>query len=412
MDADEMAALCRAVAEIAAEPLARARTLPAAAYTSPAFYRTEERKLFRAGWLCIAHVSEVPAAGDCLAVDMLNEPLVVTHDAGGQIHVLSRVCSHRNMDMFPLADGFPRRFQAAHLICAYHSWSFEMDGRLRSCPQMQEAEGFERRDWPLIKLRSGVWNGFVFVNFDGMAPPLAEIYDDLDPLLAPWRIAEMQIAISMDWDCAFNWKVMVENWMESYHHIGAHRITLNPIMPGQNTWTEPEHPYFVHAHLPFTEALRAKIDATKARGGQPTAFRPIAEASDAQSKEWGLFVGHPFFMFLTMPDRLLWYRLFPLAPDHCRLQTMTLISPEAMAAPNIAAALEEETRLLRDFHAEDMEVNRAMQLGLNSRFTRHGRLSHLEEPVWLIQRHLAARLADRWPQRAVRAPYYGPGAAA
>ena len=39
------------------------------------------------------------------------------------------------------------------------------------------------------------------------------------------------------------------------------------------------------------------------------------------------------------------------------------------------------------------------------------RAFHLEEPVWLIQRNLAARLADKWLQRTARAPYYGPRAA-
>lgn len=412
MASEDIPALCRLISASAAEPLAKARSLPAGAYISPEFYKLEERKLFRTGWLCVAHVSEIPEMGDCLALDMLSEPLVVTRDVSGGVHVLSRVCPHRNLDMFPLENGFPRRFHTAHLVCAYHSWSFEMDGALRSCPHMQEAEGFTKQDWPLTELRSGVWNGFVFVNFDGKAAPLAETYGDLDELLEPWCFEEMRIAISMDWDCAFNWKVMVENWMESYHHIGAHRTTLNPIMPGQNTWTEPEHPFYVHAHLPFTAKLRAEIDALKERGEPPAGFAPIEGISDEQSKEWGLFVGHPFFMFLTMPDRLLWYRLFPLGPDHCRLQTMTLVSGEAMAASNIAATLEEEVKLLRDFHVEDMEVNRAVQAGLNSSFARPGPLSHLEEPVWLIQRHLAARLQDTWPERTTRAPYYGPRAAA
>lgn len=412
MASDEISALCTRITETAALPLAKARSLPAGAYISPEFYALEEQKLFRAGWLCVAHISEIPEAGDCLALDLLNEPLVVTRDAAGAVHVLSRVCPHRNLDMFPLENGFPRRFHTAHLVCAYHSWSFEMDGKLRSCPHMQEAEGFSKQDWPLSALCSGVWNGFVFVNFDSAAPPLGEVYGDLDDLLAPWKFQEMQIAISMDWDCAFNWKVMVENWMESYHHIGAHRTTLNPIMPGQNTWTEAEHPFYVHAHLPFTAKLRSEIDSLKASGAQPAGFTPVKNVSDEQSKEWGLFVGHPIFMFLTMPDRLLWYRLFPLGPDHCRLQTMTLISREAMASPNIDATLEEEVKLLRDFHLEDMEVNRAVQAGLHSSFAKQGPLSHLEEPVWLIQRHLAARIHNGWPERAARAPYYGPRAAA
>ncbi len=405
---DEISALCVRVAETASVPLARARSLPAGAYLSAGFYELEEQKLFRAGWLCVARVSEVSQTGDCLALDMLGEPLVVTRDAAGNVHVLSRVCPHRNLDMIALENGFPRRLHAAHLVCAYHSWSFEMDGKLRSCPHMQQAEGFAKQDWPLGEVRSEIWNGFVFVNFDGTAPPLVEVYGDLDELLAPWRFEEMQIVISMDWDCAFNWKVMVENWMESYHHIGAHRTTLNPIMPGQNTWTEPEHPFYVHAHLPFTAKFCAEIDAAKVRGDQPAGFMLIDGITSTQTKEWGLFVGHPFFMFLTMPDRLLWYRLFPLGAEHCRLQTMTLVTREAMVSPNFAATLEAEKELLRNFHVEDMEVNRAVQAGLKSSFARQGPLSHLEEPVWLIQRHLAARLNGGWPQRVVRGPYYGP----
>jgi hypothetical protein len=73
--------------------------------------------------------------------------------------------------------------------------------------------------------------------------------------------------------------------------------------------------------------------------------------------------------------------------------------------------VEAETGLLREFHTEDMVVNKAVQDGLNSRLAVRGRLSHLEESVWLIQRYLAARLAGTYPAQAARAPYYGPRAA-
>jgi hypothetical protein len=52
---------------------------------------------------------------------------------------------------------------------------------------------------------------------------------------------------------------------------------------------------------------------------------------------------------------------------------------------------------MRDFHLEDMMVNTAMQRGLSSSKAVRGRLSHLEEPVWLIQRYLAARAEGRYP---------------
>ena len=113
-------------------------------------------------------------------------------------------------------------------------------------------------------------------------------------------------------------------------------------------------------------------------------------------------------MFLTMPDRLLWYRLLPLGAGRCRLQTMTLVSRETLDSPDLERMIEAETPLLRDFHVEDMVVNKAVQDGLNSAYAVRGRLSHLEEPVWLIQRYLAARLAGSYPQKAERKPYYGP----
>jgi phenylpropionate dioxygenase-like ring-hydroxylating dioxygenase large terminal subunit len=383
----------------AALPLAQAQVLPREAYTSEDFFTLEEAHVFRAGWLCIAHVSELPENGDYLAIDIINEPLVVTRGRDGVVRVLSRICAHRAMDILPDTEGFPHRGNAAALTCPYHFWTYELDGHLRGCPHMQNAAAFQKADWPLTALHSEIWNGFVFVNFDGKAVPVAEHYAGLDTLLAPWRIAEMGIAISMDWDCAFNWKIMVENWIESYHHIGAHSTTLNRIMPGQNTWIEAEHPHFIHAHLPYTEQFEAS-----------PGFLPIAGLAEAQQKEWGLFVGYPCFMFLTMPDRLLWYRLLPLGAGRCRLQTMTLVSRATLNSPDLPKMIEAETPLLRDFHLEDMVMNSGVQKGLRSRYAVRGRLSHLEEPVWLIQRYLAARLRGELPEKAARKPYYGPRA--
>ena len=407
---DDLTMLTADIATTAALPLTQAQVLPRGAYTSEAFYKLEEERIFRAGWLCIAHVSELPNSGDYLALDIINEPLVVTRGKDGVIHVLSRICAHRAMDIMPDTADFPRRGYAVALICPYHFWTYGLDGALRGCPHMQNAAGFEKKDWPLTEIRSEIWNGFVFVNFDGKAAPVASHYADLDALLAPWRIAEMGVAISMNWECDFNWKIMVENWMESYHHIGAHSTTLNRIMPGQNTWIGAEHPHFIHAHLPYTAELQAEVAAAQVRGEAMPGFLPISGLEEEQQKEWGLFVGYPCFMFLTMPDRVLWYRLLPLGAGRCRLQTITLVSRETLESPDLPAMIEAETPLLRDFHLEDMAMNTGVQKGLRSRYAVRGRLSHLEEPVWLIQRYLAARLRGGLPEKAARKPYYGPRA--
>lgn len=402
----ELAALAADIAATAALPLAQARTLPAAAYTSEAWFEVERKTLFEAGWLCVAHVSQVPDAGAYLAVDLLGEPMVVVRDKAGVIRVLSRVCAHRAMDIMPPGGDTPDKGRRGSLTCPYHAWTYNLDGSLRGCAQMQDAAGFEKNDWPLRAFRSEVWQGFVFVNLDGQAEPLAAQYADFAEAIAPWDCAGLDLAIEMTWDCPFNWKVMVENWMESYHHIGAHARTLNVTMPGEKTWSEAEHPHFIKAHLPYTPAMRAALAA-----GEVPGFPPIEGLSDEQGHEWGLYLGHPCFMLLTTHDRVIWYRLLPDGAERCRLLTTTLVRPEARQAADAPAVLASETEMLRAFHTEDMAVNAAVQRGLHSRMAVRGRLSHLEEPIWLIQRHLAARVAGGYPEKAARAPYYGPRAA-
>ena len=126
--------------------------------------------------MCIAHVSEVKAPGDFLALELLGEPLLVVRDRAGVVRVLSRVCAHRAMDIMPEGFSFPRTGKASVLLCPYHHWTYNLDGSVRGCAQMQEAECFDKKDWRLKEFRSEIWKGFVFVNLDGSAPPLAEHY--------------------------------------------------------------------------------------------------------------------------------------------------------------------------------------------------------------------------------------------
>jgi phenylpropionate dioxygenase-like ring-hydroxylating dioxygenase large terminal subunit len=387
------------VASTAALPLDRARSLPKAAYTDDDFYAAEKVKLLSAGWMCIAHVSQLKNAGDFLAVDLLDEPLVVVRGQDQVVRVLSRVCVHRGMDLMPEGTSIARRGTTRTLLCPYHFWSFDLSGQLVGCPHMEGATGFDRKDWRLPEIRSEIWNGFVFVNLDGAASPLSEQYADFDRVIAPWNVAEMEVVITLDWDCAFNWKVMVENWMESYHHLGAHNQTLNVTMPAQNTWTEPARPYFVQCHLPFKPSVAEFIAAALAEGRKQPGFTPVPGLAVEQHTEWGVFVGYPCFMFLTAADRVLWYRLLPLSSGRCALQTMTLVTRDAMAAPDYAETLVAETKMLRDFHQEDMLVNAGVQRGLRSAAFQPGRLSHLEEPVWQFQQYLARHLAPNRPTR-------------
>jgi phenylpropionate dioxygenase-like ring-hydroxylating dioxygenase large terminal subunit len=382
--------IIRDLTAAAALPLPLARTLHPSAYFDADYFVAEKHRVLNSGWLCAAHVSQLKETGAFVPVDFLDEPVLILGGEDGEIRAFSRVCPHRGADI--LLDGEETgcgQFRGV-VTCGYHRWAFGLDGRLRAAPQMQKADGFWEQEWRLAPIRSAIWHGFVFVNLDAMAPPLEKFFSDLGAFVAPWNMQALELVISMNWECRFNWKVMIENWIESYHHLGSHSKTLNRMMPARDTWTEQPYPAFIHAHLPLTGREAAPVLEAIRQNVAGAGFLPLPGLSPQVQAEWNLFVGFPCFMLLLSRDRVIWYRLQPISAEYCRLTTTTLVSRESLAMPDYPHVLEAETQMLRDFHTEDMVVNEAVQRGLRSRHVVRGRLSHLEEPVWQFHRQLAA----------------------
>ncbi|MEM1442729.1 MAG: aromatic ring-hydroxylating dioxygenase subunit alpha [Verrucomicrobiota bacterium] len=398
------------IGRLADLPFEDSTTLPAQAYTSQEMFDWEVENIFRKEWYCLAHVSQIPEIGDFVNVDLLGEPLLVVRDKSEKIHVHSRVCPHRGMDIMPPGFGHDGHNPAearngesdcGHtriFMCPYHSWTFELDGNLKACAEMQEARGFNRDEWSLRTYRSEVWNGFIFVNLDGDAPrSVAEQYAGLGDHLEKWNLADMELVFAREWDCPFNWKVLAENFMESYHHAGAHSKTLNPMMPARDTWTEEEKAHYIRCHLPFKPRLREKIANMESNGEQWDVFPPVPGVTGEDRNEWGLFLGFPTFKFVVTADSAIWYRTQPLGPDRMRLMTTMLVPKSTVSHPNFSEMLKEGIDLSVSFHLEDMEVCMAVQRGYYSSGYQRGRLSHLEKPIWFIHRYLAARARGTWP---------------
>jgi phenylpropionate dioxygenase-like ring-hydroxylating dioxygenase large terminal subunit len=391
-------------------PLELSRTLPGDVYISEEFYAWEITNVFKPGWFCVAHVSQIPNNGDFLRLDLLGEPLIVVRGKDAAVRVLSRVCPHRGMDILPPyfnredfvspAQGRNGDSSVGHtrlFLCPYHSWTFELNGQLKACPEMHQATDFCRDEIALAEHRSAIWNGFVFINFDGTAPALDSWLAEMNADFGDWNAAEMKLVISREWDCPFNWKVLSENFMESYHHAGAHLKTLQPLMPARDTWNEQERSGYIRCHLPYKHSLLDQWDEQARAGAHPFGFPTIERLPAWKKRECGLFMAFPAFLTFTLPDRLVWYRLQPIGPHRMKLLTTVLVPETTTTHSNFEEMLERETKMLIDFHAEDMEMCTAIQRGMYSMSAPRGRLSHLEMSVWLLQRFLAARARGTWP---------------
>lgn len=340
-------------AEVADRPEA-ALALPGEAYVDRDVFAAEQARVFRAGWAPVARVSDVARPGDYLSVDLGGAPLVVTND-GGTLRVLSRVCRHRGM---PVAEG---RGSAKALTCPYHLWRYDLDGRLAAAPGMERSAVFDRADCALPQMRSEVWGGWIFVNLEGQASPLAPQLGGLAERLGEIRPERMVTADVLTFPSPWNWKVMVENFLESYHHIGPHRDSLQKSNPGLSTYEGAASDLFtVLENPPADESHGAFVVA---------AIFPLT------------------LMFFTEGETPLgvWYELADIETDHFTLKIHLLAPPEFAAVPEFVALYREQVTAI---HLEDVPACQGVQQGVASPLYRPGPLSHLEQPLWRFHRHL------------------------
>lgn len=190
------------------------------------------------------------------------------------------------------------------------------------------------------------------------------------------------------WPSGFNWKVLAENFMEPYHHMGSYSKSLEPMLPAKGCWTEPPTDHYCAAHLPVRDAMLEESDGGRAL----CTFQPFPGMTEDDYRHWWAFLGFPTFLMFNALDRFYWYRLIPTSPTTSSLMTMMFVHPDAMDAEDYAATLEKEIDLIVSVHTEDIEACVGIQRGMASVGYAAGRLSHLEEPIWQIQRYLARHI--------------------
>ena len=201
-------------------PLGTAQTLPPTAYRSADVFSREADQIFYKEWICVARVEQLPNPGDYLRVDVLRQPLILARQPDDTLHAMSALCAHRSMPL--ITEGG----NATHFQCPYHLWRYDSLGNLVSKPLMADVEVPEDCRLPTVRVET--WQGFVFVNLDADAAPLGPRLGPLDAIVAPYRMQDMVWVSSTQWDCPWNWKLLVENFMEAYHHLGPHGQSLQP----------------------------------------------------------------------------------------------------------------------------------------------------------------------------------------
>ena len=187
-------------------------------YTSREFFEREFEHMWTRVWLLLGREEEMPNPGDWQREDVGPESILMVRQQDGSVRAFYNVCQHRGNRLVFEEKGHVRRF-----VCKYHSWAFMPDGELNFA---QDAEDFPQGN-PCGKVRLNevkceTFAGFIWVNMDPEAAPLK---DYLGPIWEDWSqypVADMRRYLAYTVNVPCNWKVIQDNFNESYHLRSVH----------------------------------------------------------------------------------------------------------------------------------------------------------------------------------------------
>ncbi|MDQ3445353.1 MAG: Rieske 2Fe-2S domain-containing protein [Pseudomonadota bacterium] len=339
----------------------RALSLPAACYVDPEFEQLERAAVFAKGWQLVAHAAQLANPGDHVVAQIGSVPLVIVrgeaelHLPQGRLRALHNVCRHR---AGPLATCNGRG--ARSLVCAYHGWTYALDGQLRGAPEMHTAPGFDMGTLRLPSARVAEWQGLVFAALDGARNDGGHEFDALvagiGARLAIHELLTYAFDRRVSYEIRCNWKVYVDNYLEGYHLPRVHPA-LNRLLDYRSYSTE-----LADWHSLQSSPLVSTIGP----------YRGSADGAP-EALYWWLW---PNTMLNVLPQRLQTNRVVPLDAQRCRVDFDYYYAP--------GAGIAEDDRAFADsVQAEDTAICEAVQRGLDSGSYVAGRLNPARESgVW------------------------------
>lgn len=199
-------------------------------YIDSKIFEIEMDRIFGRSWLIAGHDSQVPNTGDFITLTLAGQPMIMSRDRQGKIHVMYNRCSHRGAQICNTAKGNTRRFE-----CPYHGWAFHTNGDHAGVPYPERyAEGFiANGDFDLARPpKIETYRGFVFIALSDDVPSLktflGPMRQHIDYMVDRSPDGEVEACAGMfRYRYAGNWKIQLENLNDLYHPMFTHASTTS-----------------------------------------------------------------------------------------------------------------------------------------------------------------------------------------
>lgn len=360
--------------EAASRPFEDARAMPPSVYTRTDFLDREIETIFSKEWICVGRSSGLAKAGDYLTYELAGQPVMVLRDRDGQLRAFSNVCLHR---MSTLLEGAGN---TRAIVCPYHAWTYGLDGRLRGAPFMTQTTGFCKEDYALPSIRCEEWLGWIYVTLDSERESVATALRPLETMIAQYEMENYVECFREThvWDT--NWKVLAENFMESYHLPVCHAATVGGFSKLEEMECPPGLAAFNY-HWITKEASLAIGNAHPANTRLEGRWR----------KTTALLAIYPNHLITLTPGYFWYLSLHPKGTGQVEMVFGGGLSPEFMADPRAEEYVATLKTLLDEVNVEDRGCTEKVFKGLSADTAKAGHLSYLERPIYDFMQYIAER---------------------
>jgi choline monooxygenase len=339
-------------------------------------------------WICLGRADEVAKPGDYITSEVAGQLIVATCDKKGAVRSFSSVCRHRSR---LVADG---EGNASKLVCPFHGWCYDLDGRLSSPPRMKSAAGFDKTGYRLPPIRTEICEGWIYVTLDDKVPPLAERFVLAAGKTRNYRMAEYTTLFRADEVRETNWKLFMKNFMEPYHvqmtHEGSTKIYGADSNVGIDMFPS-ESPSLSYHYEEWGGGFLE--DASKL----------AADLINFEATRAVLIGNFPSHVYAVFPGgHMLWMSLHPEEVSQVRMHWGAAVAPSYLELTGEDPA--GIRTVYETLNAEDKAMNGPQYQSYASPTPGTGPLLPLEAPIREFGRYLAYRLCG---YRGVRLEIFG-----
>lgn len=193
--------------------------IPSARYYDEDFFACEKDGLWQHVWQLAARLDSIPNVGDWIEYRIFERSVLVVNTKSG-VKAFHNACRHRGARLGKDHGNCAK----TGFICPFHGWRWDMEGENTFVygRHMFAEDALDPQDLRLPEVRSEIWGGCLFINFDDAAPSYREtmgpILDRFDAHNASDLKAEWWFATELP----ANWKVAMEAFMEGFHTMKTH----------------------------------------------------------------------------------------------------------------------------------------------------------------------------------------------